>query len=71
MNYKNISFYVQRQIDCLFRELLFVKAFIDDIIIYFKTMKEHVTYIIKIFVILSQNEISVNFKKTFIEYSSI
>jgi hypothetical protein len=71
MRYKNSSSYVQRQIDRLFRELFFVKAFIDDIIIYFRTMNEHVDHWNQIFIILINNEIFVNLKKTFLRYFSI
>jgi hypothetical protein len=71
MSYKNSSSYVQRQVNRLFRELFFVKAFIDDIIIFFKKMKKHDSHLNKIFEILIENEISINFKKAFIDYFSI
>jgi hypothetical protein len=71
MGYKNSSSYVQRQVDRLFRELFFVKAFIDDIIIYSRTMNEHVNHLNQIFTILTNNEIFVNFKKAFLRYSSV
>ncbi len=71
MGYKNSSSYVQRQVDRLFRGLSFVKAFIDDIIIFSKTMKEHVTHLREIFETLTKNGISVNPKKAFIGYSSV
>jgi hypothetical protein len=68
MKYKNSSSYVQRQIDRLFRELSFVKAFIDDIIIYSRIMNEHVDHLKQIFQILIRNEIFVNLKKIFLKY---
>jgi hypothetical protein len=71
MSYKNSSSYVQRQIDRLFRGLFFVKAFIDDIIIYSRTMNEHVDHLNQIFTILINNEIFINLKKAFLKYSSI
>jgi hypothetical protein len=71
MKYKNSSFYVQKQIDRLFRELFFAKTFIDDIIIFFETAKKHATHLRKIFETLIKNEIFVNFKKVFIEYFSV
>jgi hypothetical protein len=72
MNYKNSSSYVQRQVDRLFRELFFVKIFINDIIIYSRIMIEHVDYLKQIFIILINNEIFVNLKKKiFLKYFSI
>jgi hypothetical protein len=71
MNYKNSSSYVQRQIDRLFRELSFVKVFINDIIIYSRILIEHVDHLKQIFSILIHNEIFVNLKKIFLEYFSI
>ncbi len=67
MNYKNSSSYVQRQIDRLFRELSFVKVFINDIIIYSRILIEHVDHLQQIFIILIHNEIFVNLKKTFLK----
>ncbi len=71
MKYKNSSFYVQRQVDRLFRDLFFVKAFIDDIIIYSRFMKKHLDHLNRIFIILINNEIFINLKKIFLSYSFV
>jgi hypothetical protein len=71
MRYKNNNFYVQRQVDRLFRDVFFVKTFIDDIIIYSRFMKEHLDHLNRIFIILINNEIFVNLKKIFLSYSFV
>ncbi len=71
MSYKNSSSYVQRQIDKIFRELIFVKAFIDNIIIFSKDLDEHIAHLNTIFRILTSNDISINSKKAFLSYNSM
>jgi hypothetical protein len=71
MRYKNSSAYVQRQVDRLFRDLIFVKIFIDDIIIFFKDLASHLTHLRKMFFILITNEIFVNSKKVFLRYEFV
>jgi hypothetical protein len=71
MKYKNSFAYVQRQVDRLFRDLIFVKIFIDDIIIFFKKFANHLTHLRKMFFILIANEIFVNSKKVFLKYEFV
>ena len=71
MSYRNSSFYIQRQIDKVLRSYDFAKAYIDDIVVYFKSQQEHFTHFRQIFSVLKNNNIFVNSKKIFIEYSSI
>jgi hypothetical protein len=71
MKYKNSFAYVQRQVDRLFRELIFVKIFIDDIIIFFKNFDNHFAYLKKMFFIFITNKISINLKKTFLNYAFV
>jgi putative transposase len=71
MRYKNSFAYVQRQVDRLFRDLIFVKIFIDDIIIFFKNLANHLTHLRKMFFILIANEIFVNSKKVFLRYEFV
>ena len=71
MRYRNSSFYVQRQINRVLRSYNFAKIYINDIIIYSKSLSEHFEHLRKIFEILKNNNISMNSKKTYIEYSSV
>ena len=72
MNYKNSSTYVQRQINRFLRlQRRFVKIYVNDIVIFFKTKKKHEKHLREIFEILTKNNISIKSTKIFINYSSI
>ena len=71
MRYRNSSFYVQRQINRILRLYNFAKIYINDIIIYSKSLSEHLEHLRKIFEILKNNNISMNSKKAYIKYSSV
>ena len=72
INYKNSSTYVQRQIDRLFREYFhFVRTYVNDIMIFFRTKIEHETHLRKIFSMLDKNNVSIKFIKIFLNYFSI
>ena len=72
MKYKNSSVYVQRQIDRLFRVYRkFVKAYVDDIIIFSRIWQEHVNHLYQIFIKLISVNIFIKFTKAFIDYSSM
>ena len=72
MKYKNSFVYVQRQINRLLRFYRrFVKAYVNDIVIYSKTLKKHFIHFDKIFDMLDSNNISIKSKKTFIDYFTI
>ena len=72
MNFRNFSTYVQRQIDRIFRSNKdFAKTYIDDIVIFSKSLKQHLAHLQKIFDILKTNNISTKFTKSFIEYFSV
>ena len=50
MSYKDSSFYMQRQIDKILRSYKkFVKAYVDDIIIYSRSLSQHLTHLRKLF----------------------
>ena len=68
MKYKNSLAYMQKQIDRLLRFYKFVKIYIDDIVIYFKTLKKHVVYLREIFDIFIVNNIFIKSQKIFVEY---
>lgn len=71
MRYKNSSVYVQRQIDRLLRRFSFAKAYVDDVVIYFRTLEEHLQYLRQVFDLFVTAGISVNPFKAFLGYLSI
>ena len=72
MNFKNSSIYVQKQINRFFRSYKnFVKAYVDDIVIHFDTLKKHFSHFRQIFDMLVENNISIKSKKVFIDYSIV
>ena len=72
MDYKNSSAYVQRQIDRLLREYRhFARAYVDDIVVFFRTKIEHEAHLRKIFSVLNKNNISIKSTKAFLGYSSV
>ena len=71
MKYRNFSFYVQRQINRILRSYRFAKTYMNDIVIFFKTLQKHLNHLRQIFDVLSVNNISMNSNKAYIEYSSV
>jgi len=72
IGYKNSPTYVQRQINRLLRPFRqFTKAYVNDIIIYSKTLNNHVSYLRQVFTLLNKTNISINPTKAFIGYPSI
>ena len=72
MNYKNFSTYMQRQINRILRKHRnYVKIYINDIIIFSKTLKKHRQHLIKIFDTLNVNNIIIKSQKIFINYSTV
>ena len=72
MRYKNFSIYVQRQIDKLLRVYQkFVKTYVDDIVIFSRTLKKHLSHFRQIFEKLINVNVSIKLIKTFIDYSSV
>jgi hypothetical protein len=72
MSYKNSSIYVQRQIDLMLKNLRsFVRVYMNDIIIFFKTLKDHFAHLRLVFERLWHYNVALNLRKIFLEYSSI
>ena len=71
MRYKNSSVYVQKQIDRILKSFDFARVYVNDIVVFSKIMNEHFEHLRVVFRILKNNNISINFKKAFFEYSSI
>ena len=69
MSYKNSSTYVQRQIDRVLREhRRYVKVYVDDVVIFSRTLQEHMTHLRAIFIILNVNNITIKIIKVFVDY---
>ena len=69
MKYKNNFVYVQKQINRLLRKYKrYVKTYVNDIIIFSKIVEKHVIYLKAIFEMLLNNNISIKFNKTFLNY---
>ena len=69
MRFKNFSVYVQRKIDAILRVYrVFVRVYVDDIVIFSKTLKKHLIHLREIFQLLNSYNIRFSFKKSFLEY---
>ena len=72
MNYKNNSLYVPKKIDILLRIIRrFAKIYVDDIVMFNRTLKKHKTHLHEIFDILNSYEIRLALKKSYLKYSTI
>ena len=72
IKYKNSSSYVQRQIDVMLQSFKdFIKIYVDDIIIYFHILFEHVEHLIKMFDLFCIKRVNLASIKFFLNYSSI
>ena len=67
MGFKNSSIYVQRQIDKLLRDFRsFAKAYIDDIVIFSNTLKEHLNHLQQVFALFEKYNIAIKSFKIFL-----
>lgn len=72
MGFRNSVAYVQRQIDQLLRPCrAFARAYVDDIVIFSRTSKEHALHLTEVFEILVQRRITLSPKKSYICYPTI
>ena len=72
MRYKGSSSYVQRQTNKILRPLRdFVRAYVDNMIAFSKTLTQHLKHLRRIFELFQQRRISLNLKKSFLNYSSV
>ena len=72
MGFKNSPAYVQRQIDRVLRPFRsFARAYVDDIIIFSHSLREHHLHLSKVFSLFQANGISVNPTKAFLGYPSV
>ena len=72
MSYKNSSIYVQKQINRLLRRFRrFVRVYVNNIIIFFKTTKKHIAHFCFVFGMLQTNNIFIKFNKVFLSYFNV
>ena len=69
MNFKNSSSYVQRQTNQMLRSYRkFSRAYMNDIIIFFKTLKKHINHFRQIFQLFQKRRVNLTFIKFFLKY---
>ena len=72
MKYRNSSAYVQRQIDVMLRSCrVFARAYVNDVIVFFNFLKEHLRYLNEIFKLFQSKNVVLKTIKTYLEYFSI
>ena len=72
MSYKKSSLYVQRQTNKLLRSYKkFARIYVNDIIIYSRTLKEHLNHLIIIFQLFRNKRVSLTLIKFYLNYSSM
>ena len=72
MGYKGSPPYVQRQTDTMLRPFKdFARAFVDDIIIFSRTLQEHLSHLRQIFQLFRSKRVSLSPTKSFIGYPSV
>lgn len=72
MKYKNSLLYVQRQTNRVLRSCRnFVRAYIDDVVIFSKFLQEHLENLRSVFDFMLINNISINLKSAFLKYFSM
>ena len=72
MRYRNSSVYVQRMIDkVLWEQQQFVWAYVNDIVIFFNILNEHLQHLNSVFKVLANRNICLSLKKSFLDYFSV
>lgn len=72
MGYKNAPPYAQRLIDGILRpSCAFAKAFIDDIVIFSRTLDEHLGHLRRVLTDLQDRNLTISGKKTFVGFLSL
>ena len=72
MGYKNSPPYVQRKIDALLRTVRrFARAYVDDIVVFSRTLEEHKAHLHEVFSILDSYGIRLAPKKSYLGYPTV
>ena len=69
MKYRNSSIYVQRQIDIILRKYChFVRVYVNDIVIFFNTLKKYLEHLTFIFALFKKYNIVIKTFKICLDY---
>jgi len=72
MRFKNSSSYVQHQTDqLLWSHWCYAQVYMNDIVIFSRTLKDHLKHLHVMFQLFSKKRVSISSKKSFIDYSSV
>ncbi len=71
INFKNSPAYIQRLIDKILHPFSFARVFIDNVVIYSKTLDDHVRHLKTILNLFQERYIILNPNKSFIAYPSV
>lgn len=71
MNVKNTSAYVQKKMNLLLKNFSWARVYIDDVVIFSKTLKEHLMHLTLIFSLFRKYNITFKVTKIYLSYSSI
>ena len=72
MGYRNSPAYIQRMIDKVLRQQHeFARVYVDDIVIFSVMLKEHLQHLDKVFNVLTEKNICLSPKKSYLGYPSV
>lgn len=72
MGYRNSPVYIQRRIDTILRPCrAFARAYVDDIVIFLRSLDEHLTHLRQVLKTLNSYNISLKPSKAYIGYPSV
>ncbi len=72
MRFRNSPPYVQQQMNWILRIFhTFVRAYVDNIVIFLRTLKEHLQHLHQVFRLFNDIEITLKLKKFYLEYPNI
>ena len=71
MSFINSPAHAQRQTNRMLTKCKeYVRLFIDDIIVFFKTLEDHIQHLNEVLKIISKHRITMSSKKAYLDYSS-
>ncbi len=71
MKHRNTKTYVQKKMNNILRKYSWVKTYIDNVIVFSKTLKEHLNHLSQFFSLFQKLNIILKSKKPYFEYFSI
>ena len=72
ISYRNSPAYIQRMIDKVLRQQCeFARAYVNDIVIFSVMLKEHLQHLDEVFNVLTEKNICLSLKKSYLGYPSV